>query len=190
MPSNTFAESYEIGRIGESVIARWLRSRGWFVLPVYEIEVDSGKGPRLLSPDRELIAPDMFIFRVSNGKQVSQFIEAKHKTVFTWYRIGRRWTTGIDLRHYEHYCEVDRLSPWPVWLLFLHRSCTPSSDDLRHGCPSECPTGLYAEKLSKLLKCESHRSDRHAKGMVYWSESDLRKLSTLDDVIKIINAPS
>ena len=30
------------------------------------------------------------------------------------------WVTGIDLRNYEDYLRVQAISPWPIWLLFLH----------------------------------------------------------------------
>lgn len=49
------------GRVGEGLIASYLRSRGANILPVYEIEQPNGKGPRVFSADnRQLVAPDMF----------------------------------------------------------------------------------------------------------------------------------
>jgi len=178
-----FQDKLRVGRVGEGAIARWLRKRGWFVLPVYDLEMAFGKGPRLLAPDTELIATDMFAFRMAGTSHTAHFVEAKHKTVFSWHRNTGRWTTGIDLHHYEHYLQVDERTPWPVWLLFLHSSNVPDARDVAHGCPPECPTGLFAGELSALKTCENHRSDKHANGMVYWSESKLTKKATLEEVL-------
>lgn len=168
-----FADQLRYGQAGESAIAHWLRSRGNTVLPVYEKIIDSGKGPQLFLPDGEsLIAPDMFVFKTADA----WWVEAKHKTAFTWYRIGQRFETGIDLRHYHDYLRVDDLTPWPVWLLFLHRG-----GQAKDSPPS--PSGLFGNTLAYLRHHESHRSDKHGRtGMVYWCIDDLVCMATLDEV--------
>lgn len=75
-----FAQTLEFGKIGESDIAYWLRDRNNCVLPIYEKEIDEGKGPRLFSPNGEHIVPDMLVL------PEVEWIEAKHKSVFTWHR--------------------------------------------------------------------------------------------------------
>src|SRR5690554_3978032 len=117
--SAVFSKQLEIGQLGESVIARWCMSRGNSVIPVYEKEIITGKGPRFFSPQGQFVAPDMFILPSMT------FIEAKHKTVFSWHRITGRWCTGIDLNHYEDYQKVQAITGRPVWLLFLHRCSIP-----------------------------------------------------------------
>lgn len=185
MVNPAFAESLRRGQKTESAISCWMRhSRGAAVLPVYETEIDSGKGPRLLLPEGELIAPDMLVI---SGKGVC-WIEAKHKTHFAWSKITKTWQTGIDRRHYEDYLRLDARLQWPVWLLFFHAHDTPYR---RRGCdpdqPIHCRTGLYGNSLTYL---EDHRD--HFGGypddcgrfvpMVYWNERDLRLLATVDDV--------
>jgi len=173
-----FSTTLAIGQVGEGRIATWLRRKNWSVLPVYEVEMGSGKGPRLFTPIRPLIATDLFAF----NRDRALWIEAKTKTVFTWHRITSEWQTGIDLRHYRDYLHVDDCTPWPVWLMFLHTESRPSPCD-RGYCPDMCPTGLYGDELGKLRKCESHRSDKHGpSGMVYWSIGSLRKLAELCEV--------
>ncbi len=170
----SFQERLNVGRVGESDIARWLIGRGWSVLPVYEIELSRGKGPRVFSGTGDLIAPDMMAFRGGELK----WIEAKHKTVFSWYRIGSVWETGVDQRHFNDYVRVAERYPWEIWLMFLHRSTQPSESDLKGGCPSNCPAGLFGGRLLDLKTKINHASDKWGNsGMVYWKHSDLLKIS-------------
>lgn len=176
MPDD-FRSSLERGQLGESVIAKWCMSRGNGVLPVYEKEIDTGKGPRFFTSKGQFVAPDMFLIPSMH------WVEAKHKTVFTWHRISKQWCTGIDLNHYEGYQKTQETSTRPVWLLFLHRSKKPAQRDLDAGCPAECPTGLFGESLDRLKNNESHRHmnwGRH--GMVYWAVGSLRLLASLDEL--------
>lgn len=169
----SFADQLQYGQAGESAIAKWLRKNGATVLPVYEKIMDTGKGPQLFTPSRKLIAPDMLTY--FDDEVI--WIEAKHKTAFSWYRISGQWTTGIDLRHYEDYCTVDDESPWRVWLLFLHRGGQAKDS------PANSPAGLFGNALSTLRKCENHRSPNWGRsGMVYWAKESLRHLATLEQV--------
>ncbi len=168
------------GVLGESVIARWLRARGDTVLPVYEKEIDDGKGPRLFASNQTLIAPDMLVFSNIPARPVC-WVEAKHKSVFSWYRIGGCWTTGIDLRHYNDYCAIGETFPHPVYLFFLH-SKDRDPNPKYASSPWPCPTGLYAQRLDVLRTKESHRSDAWARGMVYWGVDTLIRLASLDEI--------
>jgi len=169
----SFETSLKYGQAGESAIALWLRSRGNTVLPVYEKIIDEGKGPQLYTPDKEVIAPDLFVF--GDGKAF--WIEAKHKTAFTWHRITERWCTGIDLRHYGEYCIVDDETPWPVWLLFLHEGGQAKDS------PPDSPQGLFGNTLEYLRQHENHRHANWGRsGMVYWALETLTKLATLEEV--------
>jgi len=171
---NTFPKYYPMGKAGESLIATWLRRRGNGFLPIYEKIIDEGKGPQLYLPDGELIAPDLLVF---GGKDRIAWIEAKHKTAFTFHRKSGLWVTGIDLRHYSDYLMVDEKSPWPVWLLFLQGAGRAKDS------PEGGPTGLYGEALAVLKTKENHRHMNWGKsGMVYWAEKDLRWLAPLSEL--------
>jgi hypothetical protein len=177
--SAVFSKQLEIGQLGESVIARWCMSRGNSVIPVYEKEIITGKGPRFFSPQGQFVAPDMFILPSMT------FIEAKHKTVFSWHRITGRWCTGIDLNHYEDYQKVQAITGRPVWLLFLHRCSIPDKRDLVAGCPAECPVGLFGNDLKFLSENENHRHKNHGRhGMVYWAVDKLRLMSPLNEILE------
>lgn len=176
------------GQLGESIISRWLIERGNSIMPVYEKEIDDGKGPQFYSRDGHFAAPDLFVFAANsrNGGERFLWAEAKHKTVFSWYRKRPAWVTGIDLNHFEDYRRVEQRSGVPVWLFFLHSSSTPSAADLANGCPRVCPTGLFGERLSVLAADEniSHRSDRHgAHGMIYWRESSLKLFAPREELL-------
>jgi hypothetical protein len=168
-----FAKTLEWGEAGESLIAKWLRSRGNTVLPVYEKILDNGKGPRLFLPEKVLIAPDLFVYKTKDA----YWVEAKRKTAFSWHRISQQWVTGIDLHHYSHYCELDEQSPFPVWLLFLQEGGGAKDS------PQNSPAGLFGSKLSYLRQNENHRHTNHGKGgMVYWSINSLKLLETYKNI--------
>jgi len=173
-----FESNLKTGQIAEGQIATWLRkARGWDVLPVYEIEKHTGKGPQLFTPDDGLIAPDMLALKENKIR----WIEAKCKTVFSWHRISQKWTTGIDLKHYADYKTIALRYPWELWLLFLHTRSSPRAEDLRLGCPAVCPTGLFGGSIVWLMENENHRSDKYGNsGMVYWADSTLRYIADLD----------
>lgn len=182
----SFAVSLNEGRVGESLIATWLKRRGWYILPVYEIEIDSGKGPRIFAPNGEqVIAPDVLALHPDKGE--IRFIECKHKSVFSWHRRSSSWQTGIDLKHWHDYLKLRVALDHEIWLLFLHKSEEPWHGDRKYGCPDVCPTGLYGQELMKLTA--SGREDtRHARGMIYWKEKDLRKLAPVDELILVDDA--
>lgn len=177
--SDRFQRQLAWGQLAETDIAKYLINLGAHILPVYDIEYEDGKGPRVFGKDCEIVAPDLFVFH--QGKM--GFIESKRKTVFSWYRIGKRWVTGIDLRHYEHYLRLRRVLSVPIDLMFLHESSVPDPRDRQFPCcPPDCPTGLFRGDLDFLSKHESHRSDKYAKGMVYWGHETLKQIAALEEL--------
>ena len=176
-----FSSTLRFGKIGESAIAEWFKRKGYSALPVYEKEISEGKGPQLYTPVASLIAPDLVVLR-GDGRVF--WIEAKHKTAFTWHRNTQTWNTGIDLRHYEDYLKVAQVSPWPIWLLFLHEDGV--AKDTPEGQIS--PTGLFGGELIYLSKNEHHRHENWGRsGMVYWTDTTLKLLATLDEVKAVCN---
>lgn len=168
----TFYQRLASGQVGESRIAVWFQKKGYSVLPVYEIETNTGKGPRLFTPTCKVIAPDMLVFKSNKAL----WIEAKHKTAFSWHRQTGRFVTGIDLRHYTDYLKIKEFSVWETWLLFLH-----DGGQAKDSPPS--PSGLFGNKLERLAETENHRSHLWGNsGMVYWSIHNLIKLANIDEL--------
>ncbi len=161
----TFQQTLSQGQIGESLIACYLRSKGWMILPVYEKEIDNKVGPRLFLPygysDKELVAPDILAMK---AQQVRWF-EVKNKSTGTYSRKMQCWQTGIDTRLWKQYKRVQTVTQWPVWVLFLQRGEPP------------CPTGLYGCPITQSL--DAIWLDK----MVYWTISKLKMLATLADVL-------
>lgn len=171
----TFQKMLTMGKTGEGIIAQWMKRQGYNVLPVYEKEQGDYKGPALYTVDGSLVAPDMVIFK-QNGK--AAWIEAKTKSAFTKHRITGRWVTGIDLRHYEQYIQVQQVSPWPVWLLFLHFPGQAKDS------PAGCPYGLFGQSITYLQQHENHRHPNGGHGgMVYWAHDTLKKIAELHEVL-------
>ena len=190
-----FAQKFQVGQVAEGLIATWLKARGNAILPAYQIERATGKGPQLFSADGAFVAPDLLAF-THDGVC---WVEAKHKSVFTWHRMTSKWTTGIDLRHYVEYLRVSWKTKYPVWLMFYHRESTPDRRDLEYGCPSECPTGLFGGELFRLVACENHRSLPYDKtragstghgrsGMVYWAVDSLRQMASKEECEEAMDA--
>lgn len=174
---NSFQKNLAFGQMAETAIARWLISRGAIILPIYDIEYDTGKGPRLFSADANLVAPDLLAW--TKGRFL--WIEAKHKSVFTWSRRHGRWQTGIDLKHWRDYQRVSDTTDCDIWLLFLHRCSMPDQRD-RAYCPPECPTGLFGGMIAELAKNFSHEDMRHGhSGMVYWNYESLHAIAPLEE---------
>lgn len=193
---SVFQRNLTEGRVAEGLIARWVQARGSAVMPAYEIERSVGKGPQLFCVEGEFVSPDMLVF----SHDGICWIEAKHKSVFTWHRVSEQWTTGIDLRHYGEYFKVLWRTKIPVWLLFYHRESKPDPKDIKFGCPKECPTGLFGAQLLELVLLENHRAPRHDEarvgmkghgrsGMVYWARDSLQLLATKEQVDRAMCNP-
>tara|TARA_Y100001937_G_C7123804_1_gene333902 strand:- start:1543 stop:2142 length:600 start_codon:yes stop_codon:yes gene_type:complete len=175
-----FKRNLEKGLLGESMIAKWLTFRNGVVLPAYQQEINTGKGPRVYTKDGKLVAPDMVYMHREKG---TVWVEAKQKSRFSWYRKKKRWETGIDAHHWSHYQEVSKLSDAPLWLLFLHTVKDPWNHDIPYlpSTESFCPVGLFGISAIKAAKIYRY-APQHAKGMVYWGHEDLSLLASLEEV--------
>jgi hypothetical protein len=195
MSNKGFARTLEEGLVGESIIAKYLRGKGHFILPVYEVMGGKFEGPRLLTPTDQLIAPDMFVFTAGGlkvGKKGGVFwVEAKTKTGFTRLRMPNRdelegiYQTGIDKHHYDQYIRVVDETGWDVILLFYHKGGYAKDSG------PETPSGLFGGSLSRLRDVIDHSSDKWGKGgMVYWNIYDLRPIATVEQVEYYATLPS
>jgi hypothetical protein len=170
----SFEDTLARGDSGEDKVRKWLLSWGYCILPRFQ--PDNGRGPRIYTPERDLIAPDIACFHPVEN--CIRWVEVKTKDVFSHHRKTNNWVTGIDLKPYEQYKELLTISPWPIWILFLHELDRIETRDE----PWPCPTGLFGQSLDILMSCENHTDDRWARGMVYWKIDNLHFYSTLEDI--------
>lgn len=177
----------QFGTVGESQIASYIKYKtGAAILPVYEKELDTGKGPRIFAAEGGIVAPDMIVLP---GTDTWYWVEAKHKSVFTWHRKSRTWQTGIDAHHWENYLAVRYQFGHAVYLAFLHRCSKPDARDLEWGCPPTCPTGLFVGEIDYLEGKIDHPHDGHGRhGMVYWAVDVLVCKATLEEVNEAVEA--
>ena len=172
----SFGRQLKKGLLGEGEISQFLIGQGYSVLPAYEVEIGSGKGPRLFTADGPLVAPDMLVFDA-----VKVFwVEAKTKSGWSYFRLTGTAQDGIDTKHWKSYVEVQRKLPWDVWVLFLHREA--KWDRFAETDATPPPPGLYGSSVPNLETTIHHESPRHASGMVYWNGGvPLRLLARYED---------
>lgn len=165
--SRLFDDALKFGKVAESAIARWLISRGNYVLPAYEIVDSKFQGPQFFGSGVSFVTPDMLVF----GKLGAVWIEAKHKNAFTWHRITKRFVTGIDRHHWMDYLQVAERSRIQCWLMFNHKGGKAKDSP-------ESPSGLYGGDIEQLKHQINHEHSNHGKsGMVYWSIDSLTRFS-------------
>lgn len=165
-----------IGNIGENKIAQWLMTKwGCLVIPLYDAEMEYGKSERIFYAKGSFISPDMIAFR---GEKL-YWIEAKHKSVFSWHRLTRQWVTGIDLVHYDHYQRLSHSVMGKFMIMFLHQQAYGTLRDE----PYPCPVGLFGAELTYLTLHENHRHTNFGRGgMVYWAHKTLTQFATLEEL--------
>ena len=121
LKQSSFRESDEFqrGRNGELRVAEILQRKGWSVIPSYDYSGSEGDmAPRLQGLTRGYPVPDLDVSR--EGQRL--WVEVKTKARPDWTRKTQRLEHGIPLRHYEAYCEVERITGTPVWLCVIEES--------------------------------------------------------------------
>lgn len=158
----TFKARLFVGQLGETLVERWLRSRGFIALRTCELPAGEVGGPAILTPDGSVLpVPDLLALRAGRAR----WLEVKQKAGATLHRVSGDWCTGISERELQAYSAVQSATRLPFWLAFLHVRGT-------------APLGLLGATLPKLRACVHHR----AAGMVFWCVEDLRLLATQDEI--------
>ena len=132
----SFDESLAYGKVGESIISRYMQSRGHAVLPVRDRKRPWERAA-VFSIGKWLIA------RICWYSRPPERCSSKQST-----SLSSRGTRQqrVDYRHRS--ASLRRLSPCGERNQAARMVCVlpsrvhPSESDRAHGCPSECPTGL------------------------------------------------
>jgi hypothetical protein len=147
----------------EVAFSRWLEcERGFYTLPVFDCSGPHNKtAPALYGDNRRLVAPD--IMACKNGTW--SFFEIKLKERADLHRITGDYVTGLPLRNWQHYMEIQRVTRTPVWIVFVHlREQEVLADDI---------TMMSSHHIH-------HESTMDNGGTVFFRYSDLRRLMRLE----------
>ncbi len=116
------ADSFSIGDVGQELVARELRARGFLTLSSASY-VSGSKAPMLKGGKDSLIAPDLLVAKslLVNGKPDgrSHWAEVKTKTTCGWRKDRNRAEHGLEARHYEQYLLVQEVTGLTVVVFVL-----------------------------------------------------------------------
>lgn len=168
-----FRTQLDAARRWEIALARWIRSRGWYVVPTYDFSgKGEGKAPKLLAPlgTMDLVLPDLQCFRAL-GEVRAQWLECKWKSGAVLYRKSGHLVTGISLRLARHYAEVERQTGQRVVIAFLH----------------EAEGEMRAAPLGELPLSHDYQGAAMGRGgMRFWRWSDIPVVCGLAEISKHI----
>lgn len=173
---DAFLRQRERSKLYEIAAGEFLRERGSYVIPSYDYSgAGDNKAPKALGPRGEisLVLPDLLAFRPPSndaGAPGAAFsLEIKLKTEGTLHKKTGDMTTGMSLRHYDHYKRWQVISGHHVFVAFVH-------EDTRQ---------VRVATLDWLAKHEHHRymGDKMGRaGMVFW---DWEKIPRREDMDRI-----
>jgi hypothetical protein len=163
-----FRRKLALGNRFEVMVAAWLKSRRFYLLPVYDYSgLGANKAPKLeaQTPYGSLVLPDLLVARDGGVK----FVEVKYKDRADWTRITQRFETGINLRLWLHYRKVQVVSGIPVWLMFVHQQ----EDEIRGG---------WIDDLAALKPRKYEGQKMGRSGMVFFPWDGLKRQATLSEI--------
>lgn len=107
------SEKYKRGRNGEIIVADWLKSRGWYVIPSYDYSGEDGnKAPKMEGALAAYVLPDLDVAK--SGKRA--WAEVKTKAGPTLHRNTNTLVHGINLRLFRAYKKVEAITGCEVHL--------------------------------------------------------------------------
>lgn len=107
-----FNQMLKFGEEGERIAAEKLLSKGVAVSPLYQFSPDSP--PFLLTDIERVILPDLTCWK--NGANF--FVECKRKK--QWVSWNGELETGLDLRHFNDYLKVKKITGSSIYIFFIH----------------------------------------------------------------------
>lgn len=113
----------KMGFEGEKHVIEELKQLGFFIFKCTDaLDSDArseyNKAPKIHGADVTYIFPDILAFRDSK----SYLIEIKTKTEPTLFRKTQQLQHGINLRHYNDYLNVLKITNYDLWLAIYERS--------------------------------------------------------------------
>lgn len=171
-----FQASLAKARKIERAVAAWLMSKGARILPVYDYSgLGEGKAPKLqaFSASDSLVTPDLLVAR----RGCMSWCEVKWKTSAFHFRKTNEFETGIDLRLWNQYQRVKKITGCRVFLVFVHEAeDTVTCDEI----------GLLDSLPNKRVSSwgrPSEDTNRSHPPMVNWPLRVLHPLATYRQVV-------
>ena len=152
-----FEQQLQFGIDGEKIVAENFMQQGFFILPVYQFDVNTA--PVLFSTNKQYILPDMVVFR----NLECAFIEAKRKRQYVKWK--GKIETGICQRLYDHYMQIHKNTGLDVFIVFVQEE--------------EEPTGIFYLNLctpGRKWDGRNHKGEIKEKPLYLWETQYLKQL--------------
>lgn len=107
------SDEAKLGEQGESVIEKWLRDNGFFVLP--SSDYNKFGAPMMKGKAQKIILPDKLVARSGRSK----WVEVKTKSRASWTLKTQRYEHGMPTRHWQDYLKCQEKSGIEGWLAIL-----------------------------------------------------------------------
>lgn len=161
-----------MGRSIELIVSRWLRERGWYVIPSYDYSGDDGnKAPRLQGLAEAFPVPDLDVCRrLPQRKPQRRWVEVKAKEAASYTRNTGMYEHGIE--HYDDYVRVAELTGTEGWLAIVETANV--NDRERFGVRG----ALLIQSFATLGP--PRRTTMFGKRMAYWPRDKFWHADTLD----------
>lgn len=173
MSAERFPLARRVGIEGEKLVTTFLLSRGFGIIPCYDIAgFDGRKAPRLIFGQGGLLLPDLDVCKIGTRRSWAE-IKAYHGPAPNWRH--KCLVHGIPHRHFEDYLEVEKLTGNDVFVFVVEYDsgdllCAQLSLLSAWGC--QCP----ACEQGSPQRC---RADI-PRGM-YWRRDHMKLLHTFSD---------
>lgn len=154
--SNNYNIAKRFGDLAQNEVRRLHEIVGDWVVPTYAIA--NGGAPVLVRLLERHVLPDLQVFNAKGGR----WVEVKYKDHLDKFQKLNQWQQGIDLHHWNDYCEVEQKTGLPGQLDLIQ---------IKPGKEADPDPVLLWQSFAILRECAqikptSHASFRH--GVVYF----------------------
>jgi hypothetical protein len=150
--SSDFARKLARAKVEEQKCAAYLKALGYRVLPTTEFSASGAPKLEAENENESIVMPDLQAFRDGAGAWFE--CKWKHKADESRRHAGRL-VTGVGLRHYDHYCRIERETRTPVVIVFIHET----EQEVR------CAT---LNQLEQAFSHDYHGDKMDRSGMRFW----------------------
>ncbi len=167
------------GRWAEEVVARWLRSEGWYVTQTCKIE--DGGAPKAIGAISAHVLPDNLCSK--NG--FSRWGETKFKDSPTFFRARNELRHGVDLNNWNDYLRVETETGIPGDLFLLEWRPNVNSEPR----PLLLTMSFRQARNVPVQEIPAGVQSWAPHGMIYWARKSFETLHEFDSDEFLNNRP-